>query len=173
MTEMTIRRMPWTDDVTKRAIIQIPLDGKEQVLELNDLVNARHPDWEFEWITPVQVSTQYTGIPAPGFTFVIRPPSESDYATARRSPDSDRVVVAQMVDVLYHLHHVQSFMIGGPNGRIVVGCQYEQKGDGVQDLSVLSSTLSLLVQFKKRPDEDTENTLTHQFQQQGHGVRPE
>lgn len=166
MTEMTIRRMPWTCDETKRSIVQIPLDGKEQVYQLPELLLNNDPEWAIEWITPVQVSQQYTGVPSPGFTFVVRPMSESDAGEGQRAWDSDRMVYPQMVDVFYHLKLVQSFSIGGPHGRIVAGSQYVQVGDGVQDLSVLSSTMAFLVQAKRVPDvEDTENSLTHKLQQ--------
>jgi len=159
MTTVSIRRMPWSDDATNRAIVQVPLDGEEQVFDLPMMINGGDAKWDFEWITPVQVSQQYTGVPAPGFTFTIRPPSASDHVVREDHPR------AQVVDVFYHLNLVQSFMIGGPHGRIVAGMQYEQGNDPLVDLTVLSTTLAFLVQFKSAPDDDTENTLTHKFQQ--------
>lgn len=151
MTEVTIRRMPITDDNARRVIVQVPLDGKEQVFQLPELLLRATYNEQIEWITPIQVSQQYSGVPAPGFTFIVRPPSYGDRST-------------QWLDVFYNLQLVQSFAFGGPHGRIVQSAPYEQSGDGVKDLMVLASTVAFLVQVKKIPDEATENSNPAELQ---------
>lgn len=150
MTELSIRRMPSDDENTKRAIVQVPLTGKEDVIELKQVMLPADlmADWEFDWITPIQISEQYTSVPASGFTFIVRP------ADGRRS--------TQMVDVFYQLKHIQTLAIGGV-GRIVYGVDLE--GKSPEAMYVSSATVAFMVQFKRVPDEDTENSLTHKFQQ--------
>uniref|UniRef100_A0AB39CDH3 Uncharacterized protein n=1 Tax=Pseudomonas phage RVTF4 TaxID=3236931 RepID=A0AB39CDH3_9VIRU len=158
MTEMTIRRMPIDDDHTKRLIVQVPVEGKLDVYQLNDVI-PHDTGWAVEWITPVQVSQQYTGVPAPHMTFVVRPASSDEELVMNGGQRT------QYVDVFYELSLVQTFAINGRTGRIVAAAPYQQVGDGMKDLTVLSSTMAFLVQFKAPDDEDTENSLTHKFQQ--------
>lgn len=153
MTELSIRRMPSDDENTKRAILQIPLTGKEEVIELKHVMFPTDlmSDWEFDWITPVQISEQYTGVPASGFTFIVRPEVDAD--------DRHRT---QLIDVFYQLKHIQTLAFGGV-GRIVYGGNLE--GKSPEAMYVMSATVAFMVQFKRVPDEDTEDTLTHKFQQ--------
>jgi len=104
MYEMSIRRLPVDDSSgVKQVIVQVPIMGSE-CYQLPEMLGVDAS--KIQWITPVQVSEQYTGIPAKGFTFCLQP-NWTERGTA------------QVVTVVYNLQKVSSVMFGGPHKRIV------------------------------------------------------
>jgi hypothetical protein len=141
MTEMSIRRMPVDDSAgSRQCIVQVPINSTE-CYQLPDLLQLSDPA-QIHWITPVQVSAQYTGIPCPGFTFGIRP---------HRAEEGK----GQWVDIFYQLNKVAVICIGGPHGRIVTGNAVvgEEVSAEVAN-AVAQATVAFLVQFEV-PHEDT------------------
>lgn len=137
MTEMSIRRMPVDESTQSRqVIVQVPIYNSEcyQLPDALDIVSTA-----VHWITPVQVSAQYTGIPAPGFTFTIRPHRAEEGA-------------GQWVDVFLRLRKVASILIGGQFGRIVTSTDIQHDDLLFDDLR--NVTVAFLVQYEV-PHEDT------------------
>jgi hypothetical protein len=142
MTEVSIRRMPIDDSAgSHQVIVQVPIHNTE-CYQLPDLLGINPT--AIHWITPVQVSAQYSGIPAPGFTFTIRPYREQEGG-------------GQWVDVFYRLNKVALISIGGPHGRIVTGNSLdEQLAKLFPEMAeaVAQVTVAFLVQYEV-PHEDT------------------
>lgn len=142
MTEVSIRRMPVDDSAgSRQVIVQVPIHNSD-CYQLPDLLDI--DPTAIHWITPVQVSAHYTGIPAPGFTFGIRPYREQEGKS-------------QWVDVFYQLNKVAVIAIGGRHGRIVTGNAFDEQlaklfPEAAE--AVAQVTVAFLVQYEV-PHEDT------------------
>ncbi|MNL03332.1 hypothetical protein D3C87_1238650 [compost metagenome] len=140
MSELTIRRIPVDDSAgSRQVIVQVPLVNGE-CYQIPDYLKV--PNESIHWITPVQVSAHYTGVPAPGFTFTVRPGREGS---------------GQWVDVWCNLEQAASILVGGPYSRITIGSNIDS---GDLSINVAEAarqvTVAFLVQFEV-PHEDTDN----------------
>ncbi|MNX01517.1 hypothetical protein D3C86_310510 [compost metagenome] len=140
MSELTIRRIPVDDSAgSRQVIVQVPLVNGE-CYQIPDYLKV--PNECIHWITPVQVSAHYTGVPAPGFTFTVRPGREGS---------------GQWVDVWCNLEQAASILVGGPYSRITIGSNIDS---GDLSINVAEAarqvTVAFLVQFEV-PHEDTDN----------------
>jgi hypothetical protein len=124
----------------KQAIVQVPLFASE-CYELPGFLGVEIAD--IHWITPVQVSAHYTGVPAPGFTFTIRP---------HRTQEGS----GQWVDIWCNLNRVASIVIGGPFHRIVVGANMGEEVPASIIEAAHNVTVAFLVQIEDTHEDSSD-----------------
>lgn len=133
MSELVVRRVPVdASRSVKQVIVQVPFNQIE-CYEMRDYLTLESSE-QIDWITPVQISKQYTGEPDTAYKFTIR---------------RDQVKGAtQWVDVILGDENVGLVAFGGPHSRIVIA----SNNPIVDDV-----TIAFLVQYKEN-HEDTINT---------------
>ncbi|WDS62151.1 hypothetical protein [Pseudomonas phage D6] len=96
------------------------------------------PHQKIEWITPIQISIEYTGVPNPAYRFVVHPNAQPG--------------AAQWMDIFGNLEKVGYIAFGGPHGRIVTGnCVDSERIDHV--------SAAFLVQIKETHEDSTDSGL--------------
>lgn len=135
MSELVLRKLPVDKSSgVKQVIVQVPFHQTE-CYELHQYLGLKAAH-DIEWITPIQVSSQYTGVPQPGYTFIIHP--------------DRRYENTQWVDIFCNLEKMGVISFGGPHRRIVTG-------NCVDSERLTDVTVAFLVQIKES-NEDQHNT---------------